>query len=220
MDVYLNSFTPLCTTKKGRESSTLYKLPPFVDGSCRREPDFEKEKPPITGLCRPGKLIPRLKPKDLIIYITNKRRYYNNYGERLFVGILEVEKILPSHEAAMEWYYKNGFELSQNIMCRDTLPLNLNYTHTDTNGKIGDKKEFIANWDAQYKYRSLNYPEVVQNKVWNNHMHLSNPRKLKDDEMIAIFNRIPGTQNPPKLRDGEWNRFQEIILTEGLWKIK
>lgn len=215
MAVFLNSYYPLCTTKKGRDSSIKFKLLPFLDGSCRREPDFEKNKPAITGLCRTNKLVPRLEKGDLVIYITNKRKYYNSESERYFVGILEVEKILESHKLAMGWYQNNEYELSQNIICENTKPLESEFTHRfiDTDFKNNDGEANIRRWNGFYKGRSRDYPLVAQCKIWNNQLNLDCPRSITDEEMRAIFIRDKvGTQNPPKLKEEEWERFQNIIL--------
>jgi len=42
MAIYMSSFCPLICTDAGKQAAGKYKLPPFIDGSCRREPDFEK----------------------------------------------------------------------------------------------------------------------------------------------------------------------------------
>lgn len=41
----LNSYTPLCFNKMGRIAIQKYAFPPYVDSSCRREPDFQNEYP-------------------------------------------------------------------------------------------------------------------------------------------------------------------------------
>lgn len=214
MSVFLNSFVPLCSTKKGRKSIETFGLSPFVDGSCRREPDFEKERPAITCLCRTNKLVPRLKTGDLVIYMTNKRKYYNGKPERFLIAILEVEEIVASHEQAMEWYSSNDFELSQNIICDATNPLDSEYTHHITDHKDETGKPKIRRWDADYRHRSKNYPVVAICSIWKNSLNLVNPKLLADEDMDAVFKRKTGTQTPPKLKVEEWDRFQEIILKQ------
>jgi hypothetical protein len=41
--LFINSFHVLVNYPFGRESSEKYSLPPFIDGSIRREPDLEHE---------------------------------------------------------------------------------------------------------------------------------------------------------------------------------
>ena len=45
---YLVSYRPLSYNAYGRAAVYKYDLPPFIDGSCRREPDFESPFPSIT----------------------------------------------------------------------------------------------------------------------------------------------------------------------------
>ena len=64
--IYFNSFTPLCTTLQGQAAIERYKLPRVIDGSCRREPDFQSKYPSITALCRAEKFAPRVYPGDIV----------------------------------------------------------------------------------------------------------------------------------------------------------
>ena len=51
MRIYLSSFYPLICTNKGRKAVEEFNLPPYIDGSCRREPDFENEYPVKENKC-------------------------------------------------------------------------------------------------------------------------------------------------------------------------
>jgi hypothetical protein len=44
--------------------------PPFIDASCRREPDLESRYPSITALCREGHFAPHLHEGDVVAYMT------------------------------------------------------------------------------------------------------------------------------------------------------
>src|SRR5689334_13753800 len=96
MRFYLTTYRPLCGTPFGRDAATRHGLPPFIDGSCRREPDFQSRFPTITALCRAGKFAPRLQVHDHVAYITA--------GSWHLTAILEVIKKLTSHAAAAEWF--------------------------------------------------------------------------------------------------------------------
>ena len=61
---YLCSFTPLGVNKRGRAAADVAGLPWFIDGSCRREPDFENSRPSISALCRAWKFVPRNSGSD------------------------------------------------------------------------------------------------------------------------------------------------------------
>src|SRR5918912_1952239 len=72
---FLNSYKALCYFKQGREAIKKFGLPPFIDASCRREPDLQSQFPSITALCRIEKFVPRLHERDSIVYITVKGAY-------------------------------------------------------------------------------------------------------------------------------------------------
>lgn len=210
MAVFLNSFTPLAVNKIGRASAEQNNLPLFIDGSCRREPDFENPKPAITQLCRPKKLVNRLSIDDLIIYITKLGRYGTKQAHWKLISILEVISIVPDHNSVLTFYTKNKIPLSQNIICNNTSPFPLDYTHgINENNKNGtDAIEVIKRWNAGYIYRAMQYPEVAITQVWNDILHLDNPPIINHQMMKSIFGRIPGTQNPPRLSDIEWQNFK------------
>lgn len=210
MAVFLNSFTPLAVNKIGRASATNYNLQLYIDGSCRREPDFENSKPAITQLCRPKKLVTRLSDRDLIIYISKLGRYGTKQAHWKFISILEVIAIVPDHNSALTFYTKNKIPVSQNIICNSTSPLPLEYTHgiNENNKKETDAIKVIKRWNAGYIYRAKQYPEVAITQVWNDVLHLDNPPIINHQMMKSIFGRIPGTQNPPKLNYIEWQNFK------------
>jgi len=210
MAVFLNSFTPLATNMVGRASAKNYSLPLYIDGSCRREPDFENAKPAITQLCRPTKLVTRLNKKDLVIYITKLNRYGTKQAHWKLISILEVIDIVPDHNSALTYYTNNKIPVSQNIICNSTTPFPLDYTHgiNENNKNNTDANKVIKKWNAGYMYRAKQYPEVAITQVWNDILHLDNPPIINHQMMKSIFGRIPGTQNPPKLSDAEWRNFK------------
>jgi hypothetical protein len=208
MAVYFSSFYPLCCTKIGKESVSQFHLPPFIDGSCRREPDFENKYPCITGLCRPG-FSKKLEEGDIIIYSTNKR----GIGSKKIVAILEVIFLRPDHRSAAIWYLKRKLDLPQNLIIKGSEPYPLEMTH-----RLGpwtswvNSKGTVTEWDADYKDRAKNHPDVAICKIWNKEINLKTPRTITSREMIKIFGRIPGTRNPPELKDSEWEKFKRFIL--------
>ena len=44
-NIYLFTYKPLAGSKSGREAAKEYGLPPFIDSSCRKEPDFDVRLP-------------------------------------------------------------------------------------------------------------------------------------------------------------------------------
>ncbi len=77
-----------------------YNFPPFIAGSCRREPDFENDFPSITSLCRQEKFAPLLFPNDVVVYITVKGDHYRLYWQlrikkkTIYKQLLGTEKII------------------------------------------------------------------------------------------------------------------------------
>lgn len=197
MEVYLNSFKPLCATKQGRLAVQQFSYPPFIDGSCRREPDFQHPFPAITQLCRPGKLLPRLNIGDLVMYITKQGKYNLNYPNWKVIGILEVIDLIDSHTAA-ESYYKNNHGLvSQNVMCKSTNPKQFAHTHGDSgfNNNNMPPARTISIWDNFYQSRANNYPRLAITQVYDNNLNLYNPKTIDCSILRNIFRKIPGTQN-------------------------
>jgi hypothetical protein len=82
---FLATYRPLVKSRAGREAIRQHALLPFIDGSCRREPDFESRFPSIAAICRAGTFAPRLLVGDRIAYLTVKGKYVGarEFGWRL-----------------------------------------------------------------------------------------------------------------------------------------
>lgn len=213
MAVYLNTFIPICFNGIGRNNAIAHGLPLFIDGSCRREPDFQNPFPAITQLCRPGKLVTRLSEGDLVIYLSKVGNYRNHPAHWNFIGILKVLTLPINHSTAASYYLINKIPISQNIICNHTTPFPLNLTHGLSGFPHGNlnPNRIISIWDNGYISRSNNYPKVAITSVWDEHLYLNNPAQITHQMMMDIFNRIPGTQNPPRLTDVEWCNFRRIM---------
>lgn len=73
-------------TEVGVKAIDKYNLPAFIDGSCRREPDFENYNPSITALCRQNQFAPKLLANDIIVYITVKGEWFKDFEHYRLVG--------------------------------------------------------------------------------------------------------------------------------------
>lgn len=213
MAVFLNSFIPLVINKQGIKASKYYKIPPFVDGSCRREPDFQNPFPAITQLCRPGKLVTRLNVGDLVIYITKLASYGNPPAHWKFIGVLEVIDFAKNHNQAEAYYIKNQLPVSQNVICNQTTPFPFHMTHGISGfpTKNLSPQNVIKKWNNYYIYRAKNYPKVAITRAWKDTLNLNNSPIITNAIMNNIFGRIPGTQNPPKISYSEWANFRNIL---------
>lgn len=205
MNISFTSYYPLICTKQGKAAVDKYNLKPYIDGSCRREPDFENPYPAITGLCRPG-FVERLFEGDLVIYTTNLQ----GIGVKKFISIFEVIATYDSHELAKEWYIKNNISIPNNLIVNETRPFPLEYTHRRTScSDCGH--DIVEEWDKGYLERSILFPKVAICKTWKNPIDLDNPSDISIEDLLFIFNRIPGTRNPPYLSNDEWKKFQQWL---------
>lgn len=214
MAVFLNSFIPLAYNRFGRESAKRNNLPLFIDGSCRREPDFQNPLPAITQLCRPGKLVTRLNVGDLVIYITKLGKYSKSTPHWNFIGILEVIDLAQDHIQAETYYNNKEIKVSQNIICNQTkaFPLDMTHGKSGFNHRSLPSQRIISIWNCCYVKRANDYPMVAITKVWDGNLNLTDPPEITREMIMNIFKRVPGTQTPPEISDREWIRFQEVIL--------
>ena len=178
-----------------------FRLKPFVDASCRREPDFESKSPSITCLCRKEFFAPRLRVGSKVIYITKKGRYFNSLTSHWrLVAVLEVIKTFQSHKEAATWYREKGEHLPNNCMVYGNPPVPLEKTdrfHTD-----------LRHWDAIYRMRAKNFGIfLVCKKIL---CDLERPPAITEQMMRDIFGRIPGTRMPPEITEEEMNKLMQV----------
>jgi len=194
MAAFLNSYNPLVRYPAGRQAIDQYGLPPFVDYSCRREPDFESNYPSISALCRVDKLVPRVQRGDLVVYLTNKDRYLGSEAShRRLVAILVVKERFTSHREAATWYQERDEPLPRNCMVPDNLPLPIEQT-----APITEFKTDLRRWDLEYYRRARQCGIFLACTA--DYRELDEPPIVTDDMLRVAFGRVPGTQNPPSVR--------------------
>lgn len=120
--IRLNSFHPLCETAIGLRAIETKNYAPFIDASCRREPDFESNYPSISCLCRQEEFAPLPQPNDIVVYITVKSKWRTDFEHYRLVAILEVMEHKMSHAAGAAWYRSRGESLPSNCMVPDNPP--------------------------------------------------------------------------------------------------
>ena len=194
--IYLNSFRPLCSTPSGRAAITEYGLPPFIDGSIRRDPDFELEFTSVTALCRKGKFAPKLCVGDRIVYLTCKGMYVGPAERhRRLVSVLQVCHKLDSHVAAQEWYEEHGQPVPSNCMVEGNLPRPYDQS--------SQQFPSHAAWDREYRTRASNDPVfLVCVPLFKG---LGTPPVVTDQDLFSVFGRIPGTQHAPNITVTEYD---------------
>jgi hypothetical protein len=213
---FLATFRPLVQSAGGRRAANEHGLPPFIDGSCRREPDFESRFPSITASCRAGAFAPRLRKGDRVAYISVKGRYLGEAeaGWRL-VAVLKVAERFESHELASEWYDLQGCPLPSNCVVEGNPPRPFHLTNgrppADVAKRIDgtrDPATAIRLWDATYRGRVTRWPVFLACE--SEFLELVSPRQLHRDQMIAVFGRIPGTLNPPEIACGQLDQLLQL----------
>ncbi|GMV79772.1 MAG: hypothetical protein AMXMBFR7_09560 [Planctomycetota bacterium] len=192
---FLNSYHPLCETRKGKNIVAELGLPPYIDASIRREPDFECKYPSISGLCRLDKLVGRTRVGDIIAYITVKRA-----GVRKLVAILEVIKKFLSHADAAAWYMKEVGSLPSNCMVSGNKPKPSSMAVSNTPCRTH------VQWDQEYQLRADQCGTFLACRT--ELMDLHNPPDVPED----IFSRpFPITRTPSYISESELNRLRNML---------
>lgn len=226
------SFHPLCKNIIGLKAIEKFGLPPFIDGSCRREPDFENPFPSISALCRQGQFAPHLKVNDIIVYITIKGNYspFNESHNRL-VGILQVKEIYGSHKQGYVEYLNLGLPIPSNCMIDGNPPFSFDktagkfkkvkdmkrYLGKDFNKRMKIGKKKVQSWDSQYKSKSKTWPCFIRTAPL--YVNLNTPPPIYSEDIFSVFAKKIGTRNPKIIYMDQLKHLSErvgikICLTE------
>jgi hypothetical protein len=193
---FLNSYHPLCETEAGRRIAVEHGVPPFVDYSIRREPDFQNEYPSITGLCRCDKLVGQVQEGDFIAYVTVLKA-----GPRRLVAILKVLHKLRTHEVAADWYRRKQLPLPTNCVVPENsaLPLSL--------AVLPSPSTKHEDWELGYEARAKSYPTFLICRAVEG-PNLSDPPIVEH----TIFGRpFPNTRSPKRLTEGEFTKLRQLL---------
>lgn len=217
--IRLNSFHPLCETKIGQNAIANYNFPPFIDASCRREPDFENSFPSITALCRQEKFAPQLYPNDIVVYMTVKGKWFTDFDHHRIIAILEVIDRKETHLQAKSWYTSKGLTIPANCMVGDNPP----HPFLETAGRYENQKDIknfltyspekqnvigdriVKLWDNEYLQKSKKWGTFIITKPI--YINLTNPPIFTDQDIHNIFNKKINTRTPKKLTPIE---FKEV----------
>jgi hypothetical protein len=183
--IYLLSYSPLANTRSGRTVAARNGIPPYVDASCRREPDFELAAPFISGLCRP-KFIGRLAVEDVMVYVS-KTSAIRKEGRRL-VAVLQLNRVFRSHSDAGAWYQTNHFRVPYSCIVSGNPPLPIHLTEPKmTRKKYADSKV----WDrAVYVPRARACVQCFSCSAL--FLDLHDPPAIGDEFWIQWFGSDPG----------------------------
>lgn len=195
---YLNSFQPLVVTREGVAASSAFNLPPFIDGSIRREPDFQHPCPVITCLCRGGQFAPRLRPGDHVAYLTVKHQYRSRVRHQRLVAVLAVERLFDSHGEAAACFHDQRMDLPNNLMVQGNQPNPLDHSHRQNRHKSLPDEECRRRWDLGYPARARTHGRVVGCRPLFIDTSWAAP-EVTDEDLAAVFGYVPGTRNPGRL---------------------
>lgn len=226
-NIYLNSFRPLCINKIGQKAVTKFGHPSFIDASCRREPDLENKYPSITSICRQGVFAPRLRERDIVIYISVKGKYYEDtQANNKLIAILQVDKVFKTHEIAYEWYKKESSKIPSNCMIEGNKPYTFentasNFTkideinqflNLDQEDQIRQGRSIVYSWDKKYKEKTDKWQMFVKTKKL--YVEYDKPISLMKGALEHVFNgKIPNTRCAPSIN---FNQFERLLKFVGL----
>ncbi len=204
---YLASFRPLRATAHGRQAVQDHGLPPFIDGSCRREPDLEHDWPSISGLCRGGNFAPRLQVGDHVAFVTIKGRYDRGAPPCWkLVAVLRVAQRFVTHKEAAAWYSDKGLRLPSNCMVPGNDPVPLERTLGPSGHQGCSGPEIIKEWDGIYQQRAKEWPVMLACEKLM--VELYDPVRIEEADWMRWIGKVPGTQNPPMIDNGLLDHLQ------------
>lgn len=196
--LFMNTYAPLVATQEGRAASERFALPPFIDGSIRREPDLEHERPSISCLCRAGKFAPRLRPDDIVVYLTKKARLGGGPSHWRLTAVLRVARLFDNHDSAAAWYRQLGLPLPSNCHVKGNEPNHVSRSHRGNDHRGLPDDAWTLAWDRDYRARARVYPRfVVCDRLWTG-LGWDAPR-VHEEDLVAVFGKAPGMRNPGAL---------------------
>ncbi len=214
---YLVTFRPLCVNGRGRSAIRAHGFPPFIDASCRREPDLQSRFPSITSICRTSHFAPRLRTGDRVAYMTVIGKWLadRTLHWRL-VALLEVERILPTHQDADTWYRSQGEAPPSNCLVPTNPPLPLDQTALWVDKQVRtlaltNPGAALRAWDREYARRAQSEPAFVVCKTICSDLY--SPPKITRADLEAVFGGIPGTRTPREYVAGEVSRLVRRVCS-------
>jgi len=209
---FLATYRPICRTAHGRSAVREFGIHPYVDGSCRREPDFESEYPTITALCRAGGFAPRLRPGHRIAFMTKKGVYGPGESHWRITSLLLVKRRFESHADAATWYVAAGHRVPRNLIVAGNPPLPLDHTDGEYPRELRnrglDAAGIVRVWDSSYAKRSREFGVVLSCEALIR--DLANPPRIYASDWEDWCGRVPGTQNPPEIAEQVWRALEAL----------
>ncbi len=224
--IKLNSYRPLCSNSLGIIAMHNYHFPPFIDGSCRHEPDFQNTYPSITSLCRKSRFAPHLKKDDIIVYMTVGGKFTPFKEGHHLVAILQVNKVFKNHIDGFRWYHKRKMSIPSNCMVTNNLPYSFDQTLGNFNSKKLEKRYLLFSPQKQLRYGRVRLNHW-DNDYWNIskkwtcfvkttpvYINYIDPPVITRKDFNRIFGNIPNTQTPKKITTKQLFELGELVNLE------
>lgn len=211
MKYFLNTYTPLIAFPAGWAAVLKHNLPPYIDGSCRREPDLESAFPSITAVCRGRIFVPRLNKGDKIIYMTKKGNFpFHSTPHWRLVAILQVRDVMPTHADAANWYQAQGVPLPSNCLVPGNLPVTLDRTVADSEPGVSDAAVIKA-WDKGYQDRvKVTGRFIICDSLF---CELHDPPVLEQSDLHGIFGKTPNTRIPATIQPQHFAALKQLAFS-------
>ena len=71
-----------------------------------------------------------------------------------------------------------------------------------------EPERVVRLWDAGYATRAREYGTLLMCEI--EFLELARPPVLRRTDLLRIFGRIPGTQNPPRIEQREFRELAEL----------
>lgn len=208
--VHLASFHPLCATRAGRRAVRELGLPPFVEGSCRRDPDLEHRWPAIAALNRGANFAPHLAVGDRVAFVTGRGPWLGQEVPHWrLVALVRVVERFEDHDAAARWYRRKRLPLPANLVVARNPPLRAEATdgRWPGAGPAPDDRGAAAiarAWAAECRARSRKHGVVLACEAL--FREFAEPPSIRDRDWVTWIGRVPVTRNPPRIEGSAWNR--------------
>jgi len=217
---FVATYRPLVLNRLGRRAIQGHGLLPYIDGSCRREPDFESTYPSITATCRAGNFAPRLQVGDLVAYLTVKGQYEVGQDRHWrLAAILRVVERFSSHADAARWYQEQGLPLPSNCLVSGNPPKSFELTNGMPPASVRrrvaaqvDPVRAVRLWNATYRGRVRRWPVFLATTP--EFLELRDPPPVTAADLVAAFGGIPATLTPPAVDCGSLTRLLARIRAE------
>jgi hypothetical protein len=170
-------------------------------------------------MCRGANFAPKLQVGDRVAYMTVKGKYPGDSSPGwCLVAVLRVMERLASHTAAADWYSAKGLDVPSNCIVSRNPPKTFDLTNGKPPNSVKQRiaaeaapEKAVRLWDAIYRSRITKSPMFVVCEP--EFLKLKSPPQLQESDLMDIFGKIPGTQNPPRIQCEQLDRLLKTALS-------